>query len=214
MLVACVLATISTVESAQAPDLLRMFLTRRDEPVTTYRARRRLEAKNLRFKKEAWLEVLTTLDAAGFRYEIVDQGGSGMVRDRVLKAALDGEARLLKEPVRSSALTTDNYEFAVDGFDNGWARIRVKPRRKDTLLVDGWLLVSPADADLAAIGGRLSKNPSFWTTQVLVDRRYARIAGFRVPISIESTASVRIAGTSTFSMRYTYEVVNGVDVRR
>jgi hypothetical protein len=45
-------------------------------------------------------------------------------------------------------------------------------------------------------------------------RRYARIAGVRVPVVVESTASVKLAGQSTFRMNYTYETINGVKIAR
>ena len=45
--------------------------------------------------------------------------------------------------------------------------------------------------------------------RVEIVRRYDKIAGVRVPISIESVAHVLIAGRSTFAMTYDYETVNG-----
>lgn len=42
-----------------------------------------------------------------------------------------------------------------------------------------------------------------------IERRYARIGGVRVPISMTSTADVLIVGQSTFAMTYCYEEVNG-----
>jgi hypothetical protein len=45
-----------------------------------------------------------------------------------------------------------------------------------------------------------------------VVRRYQRINGVRVPVSIESVAQVLIAGRSTFQMTYEYETINGEHV--
>ena len=58
------------------------------------------------------------------------------------------------------------------------------------------------------VEGRLSKTPSFWTRRVEVVRHYQRIQGVRVPMLIESVASVLIAGRSTFKMMYQYASVN------
>ena len=60
--------------------------------------------------------------------------------------------------------------------------------------------------------GRLSKSPSFWTRRVEITRHYARLAGVRVPVSIESVAHVLIAGRSTFAMTYRYQTINGQHV--
>jgi hypothetical protein len=62
------------------------------------------------------------------------------------------------------------------------------------------------------VEGRLAKNPSFWTKRVDVVRRYERLSGVRVPTRLDSVAQIRFAGTSTFSMTFEYEMVNGLAV--
>ncbi len=161
-------------------------------------------------KKDGWLDAITTSGTEGFTYEVVAEGGSSIVRNKVLRAALQAEQRLWAD--RSAGLTEANYDLIDDGVENEWDRIRLMPRRKDSHLVDGWLLVSPDDGEPVEVRGRLAKGPSFWTPRVDVVRRYARIAGITVPISVESTTFVRFVGPSTFAMRYDYEAINGVTV--
>src|SRR5262245_42443085 len=96
---------------------------------------------------------------------------------------------------------------AVD--DNGPVARRVKPRRRDTALVDGTIFVTAAGAELVRVEGRLAKNPSFWTRSVDVVRRYERRAGRMVLVEVRSLADVKMAGTSEFVMRYEYESVDG-----
>lgn len=62
------------------------------------------------------------------------------------------------------------------------------------------------------IEGALAKTPSFWTKTVQIVRHYERIGGIRLPVLMQSTAAVRIAGTSTFTTTYHYETVNGQPV--
>ena len=62
------------------------------------------------------------------------------------------------------------------------------------------------------VEGTLVKRPSFWTRRVDVVRRYARVSGVRVPIEMRSTADVLIAGKSTFTMSYNYEMINGESI--
>lgn len=199
--------------SPHATDVVAAFLNRQDPPATSYRARRRLEARNERFSKHGWYEVVTELGPGGFNYQIVAKGGSEYVHSKVLQPALDAERDLVKAS-GGGAFDTNNYRLAADGFEGEFPRIRVTPIRKDKMLVDGWLLVSPRGTDLVQVRGRLAKAPSFWTSQVDVVRRYERIAGIRVPISLESVADVRFAGRSTFQMTYVYETINGVTVPR
>jgi hypothetical protein len=150
----------------------------------------------------------------GLRYQIVDEGGSGYIRSKVLRAALEGEQKIWAnhEPQKAS-FTHDNYLFG-DGAasSDGLAAVGVTPKRKDILLVEGAVFVQPGDGEMSRIEGKLSKTPSFWTRRVDVVRRYERHAGVRVPMSIESVANVLIAGRSTFKMTYEYQTINGQTV--
>ena len=74
----------------------------------------------------------------------------------------------------------------------------MRPRRKDPLLVTGRVYLRPEDADLVRIEGYLAKNPSVWTKRVHLTRRYGRIENLRVPVAMESTAQVVLAGESYF----------------
>jgi len=207
------LVVVSAGQTAVSP--LQRFLARGEEPPVEYRALRRLEAHNPKFNQSAWMTAWTEYDhVGGFRFTIVDEGGSGYIRSKVLRAALEGEQKIWAnhEPQHAS-FTHDNYTFdAGEPAPDGLASVAVKPRRKDVLLVEGSIFVQPGDGDLARIEGRLSKTPSFWTRRVDVVRRYERMAGVRVPISIESVAHVLIAGRSTFKMTYEYETINGKHV--
>jgi hypothetical protein len=197
----------SASEAAPAAPLIERFLTRQDLPLTSYRALRRLSARNGRFKLEGWLEVETTLSAKNeLSWTVVAEGGSGTIRNKVLRKALAGEAETLAKGLGPrGALSRENYEFAL-----GTAgRLDLRPKRKDTLLITGFALLSEEDADLLEVSGRLTRNPSFWTRNVDVRRRYARVNGVRVPVAMESTAQVRFAGTSHFEMTYRYLEVNG-----
>ena len=197
------------------PTGLQRFLARGDEPPVEYRALRRLEAQNPKFKQSAWMLAWTEYDHVnGFRYHVVDEGGSGYIRSKVLRAALEGEQRIWanREP-QKALFNQDNYVFE-DGAaaPDGLAAVGVKPKRKDVLLVEGAIFVQPSDGELARIEGKLSKSPSIWTRRVDVVRRYERKGGVRVPISIESVAHVLIAGRSTFKMTYEYQTINGQHV--
>jgi hypothetical protein len=213
--IACVVSIAQASGSQDPPTVLERFLARYDPPPTEYRALRHLDARNEHFGASAWMDAWTEVDpGGGFRYQIVAEGGSGYVRSHVLAAALAGEQKLwASRDSARAALTRENYVFA----DHEWSSpstdrlttLRVTPRRKDVLLINGAVFVDPGDADLMRVEGRLSKTPSFWTRRVEVVRRYQRINGVRVPISIESVAQVLIAGRSTFQMTYEYETING-----
>ncbi|HEV3142030.1 MAG TPA: hypothetical protein VGY57_16000 [Vicinamibacterales bacterium] len=212
LLIAAAFVATLDARAPQSPSAVQRFLARGDSPPVAYRALRHLEAHNTHFGAHAWLDAWTEFDEAhGFRYQVIQESGNAYVRSRVLRAALDGEQKMWasREPQRAS-LTSDNYHFQDGGrAAEGLAAVGIKPKRKDVLLVEGAIFLEPDDGELTRIEGKLSKAPSIWTRRVDIVRRYERLAGVRVPMSIESTAHVLIAGKSTFKMTYQYETING-----
>jgi hypothetical protein len=197
-----------------AESFVARFQAKPDQTPQSYRARRKLTAENLRYKKAGWLEVLTEFEAGRMRYTVTARGGSELIHKKVLLPALEAERELLREGIETVALTPANYRFESAGPDErGLDRIRLIPLRADRRLVDGFLFVTP-DADLVEISGRLAKSPSFWTKSVTITRRYRWIGEVRVPLSVTSVADIRFAGRSTFSMIYDFELVDGVRVAR
>lgn len=212
------LTALATAEPASPPatiePVLHRFLARADERLVEYRGTRRLEARNERLNLDGWMEVATELGEGGFHYRVVSEGGSEMIRRRVFLSMLDNEEHLFAtgNPERSS-FTAINYELSPAATDEaGLVKLLAHPRRRDVTLIDGAVFVTDTDADLVRVEGRLAKNPSFWTKRVEVVKQYGRIGGLRVPVRIDSTAQMRLAGTSTLTMTYDYEMINGVTV--
>jgi len=87
-------------------------------------------------------------------------------------------------------------------------QIQLKPRRRDTRLVNGILTAHP-DGYPISLEGVLAKSPSFWVKSVRVVKRYGRFAGVALPTVVESHADLKLFGKSTFTMRYQYLEVNG-----
>ena len=197
-----------------APTILERFLALDSAAPAQHRALRHFDAGSRRLKSIAWMDVWTEADDRGFRYQIVAEGGSEYIRSRVFRGTLQIEERqwASNAPDRA-AVTHENYRFADSSEQpDGLVRIAVEPRRKDLLLVDGWIFLRPADGDLVRIEGQLSKSPSFWTRGVHIVRHYERIGGVRMPVALETTSNVLIAGTSTFKQRWEYESVNGARI--
>ena len=98
LLMCGVIGAVMTLQASGPPTSIseelrsvQSFLSTDSEPLREYRAFRRLEASNAKFNKAAWLEAWTEIDAAGFRYDIVKEGGSAYIANRVLRAALERE---------------------------------------------------------------------------------------------------------------------------
>jgi hypothetical protein len=197
-------------KTAAAAPVLQRFLSLDDPDPSEFRALRHLEARNDHFDKTAWMDVWTEADDRGFHYRIVGEGGSEYIRSKVFRASLETERKMWAEGTPDRAgLTVANYEFEERGMQSdGLASIVVKPRRKDVLLVDGSIFLNPDDGELVRLEGRLVKSPSFWTRRVEIVRWYRRFVGIRMPVALESTASILVAGKSTMRVSYEYETVN------
>lgn len=194
------------------PEVLQRFLTQDDSQApAAYRALRRLEARNERRALTAWMDVWTQADGAGgFTYDVVSQGGSGLIRSKVFIASLEAEKKMSRRDSSDrAALTPANYVFEPVEIAGGLSALAVTPRREDVMLINGSIFLEPGTGDLVRLEGRLAKAPSFWIRQVDVVRCYERVGGVRMPVSLEAVAKVRLAGRNSFRMTYQYETVNG-----
>jgi len=198
--------------SADNGNVVQRFLTGNAASPSAYRARRRLEARNERFNTDGWVEACTELvPGSGLHYHVIAEGGSGLIRDRVLRQALESEREAWANgEIDRSTLALANYDFqTTGGTDGDLLIVTLKPRRKSRMLVDGLMFLRQPDGELVRVEGTLAKGPSFWTPRVDVVRRYERIAGVRVPVALEFVAHVRVVGRSSFRMSYRYLSIGG-----
>ena len=206
------LRSSSKVPSDTATSMDR-FLAQKEAPLASAVTRRHLVATTRGGAMSGWIDACTFLNGNEMRYEVVAQGGSSAVRKRALIAALDGEVKARHEgDAARAALVPANYEFAPVDAPGDVLRVTLKPKRNDSMLIDGAMSLARDSGELLSIEGRLVKSPSFWTRQVHVTRRYARIAGVRVPVAMESRAKILVMGASTFDMSYRYLAINGEPV--
>jgi hypothetical protein len=146
---------------------------------------------------------------SGLRYEVTNEGGSGYIRRRVLRSLLDEEQRVLAQSGGAGAtISRTNYRFTPEGVsEEGLAVIALEPRRKDRSLLAGRMLLT-LDGDLVRLEGRLAKNPSFWVNRVQIVRSFQRINGVVMPVSLDTTAELKLLGSSALRMTYRYSAVD------
>ncbi|HUE88433.1 MAG TPA: hypothetical protein VMO26_20340 [Vicinamibacterales bacterium] len=175
------------------------------------RAVRELRAGTASGKHQGWMTVETSASPSGaFSWNVLTEGGSNRTREKVFRAVLDTEAAAWRAGARdAAALTPENYTFTrLSSASARQVQIRLTPRRGDSKLIDGVLIVSP-DGYPLQLEGTLARSPSFWVKSVRIVKRYGRIAGIALPTVIESHADLKLFGKSTFTMRYRYQEVNG-----
>lgn len=177
-----------------------------------YRAFRRLEAGSPDKNKIGWLEAWTEFrPGQGLKVEIVGEGGSEYVRNKILRGMLESEQQLVAngKPLRA-ALDTRNYAFADGGATNdGLQRVVLTAARKSEGIVNGTLFFNPESGYVTRIEGRLVKSPSFWVRDVDVTWTFARVDGHVLPVEVSSVGRVRMYGGSNFQMVYDYASIDG-----
>ena len=120
-------------------------------------------------QQSAWMTAWTEFDRVnGFRYQIVDEGGSGYIR---IEGAARGARRRAEDLGRPRAAegVVHPRELPVRRRRRGGRRPGVGRREAEAqgvLLVEGSIFVQPGDGELTRIEGKLSKTPSFWTRRV------------------------------------------------
>jgi hypothetical protein len=177
-----------------------------------YSASRRLEASGK--GQQGWLDVDTEFTAgSGLSYHVTAEGGSGYIRSRVLRSLLDAEQNLIARGDSASvALSTNNYEFTPNGLDaEGLVVVDMRPLRKNRSLIAGQMFLT-TEGTLIRVEGRLAKNPSFWISRVNVVRTYRRINGVLMPVALDTTAQLRLLGSSALRMTYRYARVDEREV--
>lgn len=205
--------------AASAPDgmpadatLVDRVLLSGSPVATSYIAERTMPVSARGGRMRARLRARTELLPGGrFRFQVIERDGSNLLYTRVLLAALEREQRSLADgEAEGAALTPANYRFeAADPTPEGLVSIRLHPRRRAPMLIDGAVRVDEREADLVQLDGRLVEPPSWWTPTVTVVMRYARVAGVRMPVSLTSRTEARIGGRADFGMTYEYRAVNG-----
>ena len=196
--------------------VVHRFLQSTGAPLKTYVARRTLEATSMGGRMHAEVEAWTRVDADGiFRFDVISESGSALIREHVLLEALETEQRTHNQRENAKVeLRPENYRFEEKpGASGNLATIALLPRRQSPMLLNGTITVKREDGDIVRLDGSPSKSPSWWTRKVEIAQRYERINGVRVPVELSSRADVRVAGDSTFLMTYDYLTINGRSVR-
>jgi len=100
----------------------------------------------------------------------------------------------------ASYRATSRLEAAGSG-QRGWLDVLLEEERR--LIARGESsrdVPTLEDGELVRMERRLARNPSLWTSRVDVVRSYSRVNGALVPISLDSTAHLRLLRRSTLSM--------------
>jgi hypothetical protein len=151
-------------------------------------------------------------------FRVVSQTGSKIIIDHVFKKLLEAEEEASDEDNRRhTALTTENYDFKLAGYestpDGGRYVLDLAPKTKNKFLYRGKIWVDATDFAVVRIKGEPGKNPSFWIKKTDVEHSYAKVGDFWLPAQNRTESVIRLGGVADLSIQYTnYKILKAQPV--
>lgn len=141
------------------------------------------------------------------QFSVVSQSGSKFIIDHVFKKLLEGEQEAANEENRrQTALTTENYDFTLAGYETsaqgGRYVLNLTPKTKNKFLYRGKIWVDAKDFAVKRIEGEPGKNPSFWIKKTEVKHSYLKVGDFWLPAENRTESVIRLGGIAYLSIEY------------
>jgi hypothetical protein len=152
-------------------------------------------------------------------FRVVSQTGSKLIIERVFRKLLEGELEAAEEENRQhTALTTENYDFALAGYETapegGRYVLNLTPKTKNKFLYRGKIWVDAKDFAVVRIKGEPGKNPSFWIKKTDVEHNYEKVGDFWLPAQNRTESVVRLGGVARLSIEYKdYKILKAEPLR-
>jgi hypothetical protein len=205
------------VENLQRKNALRAAALTRFEGTRIYR----VQYRGFPSDHDAEMVVHVTFHAPSSKeFTVVSQTGSKFIGDRIFKKLLEGEQEAANEENRRrSALSTENYDFALAGYedspDGGQYVLDLLPKTKNKFLYRGKIWVDARDFAVTRIEAEPAKNPSFWIKKTDVSHRYVKVDDFWLPAENHSESVIRLGGKATLSIEYRdYKIIEATPLNQ
>jgi len=133
-------------------------------------------------------------------FKIVESKGNDR-GEKVVRKILEHEAQAEKVHPSPTAVTRDNYDFALAGREDfegvSCYLLELKPKRQEPSLVEGRAWVDPETFAVRKIEGKMSKSPSWWVKEVNLVINFGEIGGIWTQTASHAVADVRVIGKYT-----------------
>ena len=133
-------------------------------------------------------------------YRIVESQGNDH-GEKIVRKILDHEAQAEKTNPSPTAVTRDNYEFALEGRqmfeDANCYVLDLKPKRQEPSLINGRAWVDPDTFAIRKIEGKMAKSPSWWVKDVNLVVNFGEMGGIWTQTASHAVADVRVVGKYT-----------------
>jgi hypothetical protein len=175
----------------------------------TSRRSYRVEFHGLGRSLVAQMHVQATYSSAnGKSFQVIDESGSRVLLNHVLKKLLETEQEDSRH--RTTELTPLNYNFVFLAKTTEGGRelyiFSVEPKSKNKLLYRGRIWVDDEDFAVVRVDAQPAESPSFWIRSTQIHHTYAKNGEFWLPEQNISESKIRLGGTARLTINYgTYE---------
>ena len=176
----------------------------------------RVDYHGLGGSKDAAMTVRMSFQAPDNKsFTVVEQEGSKLIADRVLKKLMQSEQEAMEEESRRrSALTAENYDFAVLGYESCSAGscyvLEVTPRHASKFLYRGKIWVEAREFAVVRIEAEPAHSPSFWIKKTTIEHEYMKVGEFWFPAKNRTESQIRLGGRASLSIDYTSYKITAV----
>jgi hypothetical protein len=141
------------------------------------------------------------------KFSVVSQTGSKFIIEHVFRRLLEGEQEAANEENRQhTALTTENYDFTLAGFeatpDGGRYVLDLAPKTRNKFLYRAKIWVDAKDFAVVRIKGEPGKNPSLWIKRTDIEHNYMKVGDFWLPAENRTESVIRLGGVANLSIEY------------
>jgi hypothetical protein len=191
----------------------------RSQALRGYRGKRiyRLQYHGVFGSHEAGMQVEATYTSPNRKdFKVISESGSKVLVNHVLLKLLSSEQEAQEEQNRKELeISPKNYDFSLAGTDHianeDFYVLAVSPKGKSKYLYRGKLWVDARDFAVARMQGEPASNPSLWVSHTQIEYRWAKVAGFWLPVHNESETDVRMGGKAVLTIDYSDYQVTGVN---
>src|SRR5215467_11281594 len=169
----------------------------------------RVQYHGLGGSKDAAMTVRMNFQAPDSKtFTVVEQEGSKLMADRVLRKLMQSEQEAMEEENRrGSALTMENYGFAVAGYESCAAGscyvLEVTPRHASKFLYRGKIWVDAKEFAVVRIEAEPAHSPSFWIKKTTIEHDYVKVGDFWFPAKNRTESQIRLGGHASLTIDYT-----------
>lgn len=140
-------------------------------------------------------------------FTVISESGSKFIIDHVFKKLLEGEQEAANdENQRRTALSEENYDFQMDGYENTPSGpryvLQVIPKSKNKFLYNGKIWVDAKDFAVTQIEAIPAKNPSFWIKRTNIEHRYEKVDEFWLPAENHTESLIKLGGRADLTIEY------------